>query len=136
MMVIQNLFIPDLQKVSGNLERKICAIGVSKILTECQLLLSNEANIKIWISLLESLIGLFELPEDTTVADDEHFIEIEDTPGYQASFNQLFSAAKREPDPFQGQIPNAKIFLAKSLENLSSSAPNMVTKKKPKQNKI
>lgn len=48
MMVIQNLFIVDLQKVSGNLERKICAIGVSKILTECQLLLSNETNMKIW----------------------------------------------------------------------------------------
>lgn len=126
MMVIQNLFITELQKVSGNLERKICAVGVTKILTECQLLLSNEANMKVWISFLESLIGLFELPEDTTIAEDEHFIEIEDTPGYQASFNQLFSATKREPDPFQGQIPNAKIFLAKSLENLSSSIPNMV----------
>ncbi|CAF0704688.1 unnamed protein product [Brachionus calyciflorus] len=126
MMVIQNLFIVDLQKVSGNLERKICAVGVSKMLTECQVLLSNEANMKVWVSLLECLIGLFELPEDTTTADDEHFIEIEDTPGYQASFNQLFSASKREPDPFQGQIPNAKVFLAKSLENLSASAPNMV----------
>ena len=48
MMVIQNLFIVDLQKVSGNLERKICAVGVSKMLTECQVLLSNEANMKIW----------------------------------------------------------------------------------------
>jgi hypothetical protein len=27
------------------------------------------------------LIGLFELPEDDTIPDDEHFIEIEDTPG-------------------------------------------------------
>lgn len=75
---------------------------------------------------MECLIGLFELPEDTTTADDEHFIEIEDTPGYQASFNQLFSASKREPDPFNGQIPNAKLFLAKSLESLSASAPNML----------
>ena len=31
--------------------------------------------------LLQALIGLFELPEDDTIPDDEHFIEIEDTPG-------------------------------------------------------
>jgi hypothetical protein len=33
------------------------------------------------ISLIENLIGLFELPEDTSVPDDEHFIDVEDTPG-------------------------------------------------------
>lgn len=30
---------------------------------------------------LQGLISLIELPEDTNVPDDEHFIEIEDTPG-------------------------------------------------------
>jgi hypothetical protein len=33
------------------------------------------------VGLLESLIGLFELPEDVSTADDEHFIDVEDTPG-------------------------------------------------------
>ena len=47
-MVIEKLFVPDLQKVSGNLERKICAVGVAKILTESQFLLTNETNLKIW----------------------------------------------------------------------------------------
>ena len=31
--------------------------------------------------LLESIIGLFELPEDESVPDDEHFIEVDETPG-------------------------------------------------------
>ena len=31
--------------------------------------------------LLQALIGLFELPEDDSVPDDEHFIEVEETPG-------------------------------------------------------
>lgn len=31
--------------------------------------------------LLQALIGLFELPEDDSVPPDEHFIEIDDTPG-------------------------------------------------------
>ncbi len=33
------------------------------------------------IPLLQTLIGFFELPEDDSVPDDEHFIDIEDTPG-------------------------------------------------------
>lgn len=35
--------------------------------------------------LLQALIGLFELPEDDSIPDDEHFIEIEDTPGMFSS---------------------------------------------------
>lgn len=48
MMVIERLFLLDLQKVSGNLERKICAVGVAKILTECSYLLSTESNQRLW----------------------------------------------------------------------------------------
>jgi len=33
------------------------------------------------VPLLQSVIGLFELPADEEVPDDEHFIEIEDTAG-------------------------------------------------------
>jgi exportin-2 (importin alpha re-exporter) len=47
-MVLEKLFIADLQKVSGNLERKICAVGVTKIITESPVLFSNENYIKIW----------------------------------------------------------------------------------------
>ena len=39
--------------------------------------------------LLQALIGLFELPEDDSIPDDEHFIEIEDTPGMRCSYNNF-----------------------------------------------
>jgi exportin-2 (importin alpha re-exporter) len=126
LMVLEKLYISDLQKVSGNVDRKICAVGVTKIICECPVLLSNENYLKIWISLLESLIGLFELPEDTSTADDEHFIDVEDTPGYSGSFNQLYSATKTDPDPFKGEIPNPKFYLSKNLENLSSTIPSKI----------
>lgn len=127
LMVLEKLFIMDIQKVSGNMERKICAVGVTKIISECSYLLTTENYLKIWTSLLENLIGLFELPEDTSTPDDEHFIDVEDTPGYQASYNQLFSANKKDiDDPFNGEIPNAKYFLVKNLENLSKSLPGKV----------
>ena len=33
-MMVEKLFVADLQKISGSIERKICAVGVTKILTE------------------------------------------------------------------------------------------------------
>lgn len=118
-MVLEKLFVADLQKVSGNLERKICAVGVAKILTESPTLLTNETNLKIWTALLETLVNLFEVPEDGTGHTEEHFIDVEETPGYQSTFNQLYSASKKEHDPFNGQIPNTKLYLAKQLEALT-----------------
>jgi exportin-2 (importin alpha re-exporter) len=48
LMVLEKLYILDLQKVSGNLERKICAVGVTKIISECQFLLGTSNYEKIW----------------------------------------------------------------------------------------
>ena len=51
------------------------------------------------LSRSQALVGLFELPEDDSVPDDEHFVEIEDTPGYQSAYSQLAFAGKNEHDP-------------------------------------
>ncbi|XP_070556121.1 exportin-2-like [Ptychodera flava] len=121
-MVVERLYLQDVQKVSGGTERKICAVGITKILTECPQMIEGDYA-KLWPQLLQALIGLFELPEDESTPDDEHFIEIEDTPGYQTAFSQLVFAGKREHDPFHGTIPNAKIYLAQSLQKMSATQP-------------
>ena len=46
------------------------------------------------------------------ILQDEHFIEIEDTPSYTTAFNQLVFASKKPLDPFLGAIPNPKLHLA------------------------
>ena len=38
-MVVESLYLQDLQKVSGHVERKICAVGVTSILTEAPAML-------------------------------------------------------------------------------------------------
>ena len=121
-MVIERLFIPDVQKVTGSLERKICAVGMTKLLAETPAMLS-EPYVNLWGPLLHALISLFELPEDDSLPDDEHFIEIEDTPGYQTAYSQLVFAGTKEHDPFGASVPNAKIHLAQSLLKLSSQYP-------------
>lgn len=76
---------------------------------------------------LQALIGLFELPEDDSIPDDEHFIDIEDTPGYQTAFSQLAFAGKKEHDPIGDAVSNPKILLAQSLHKLSTACPGRVS---------
>lgn len=77
--------------------------------------------------LLQALIGFFELPEDDSIPDDEHFIDIEDTPGYQTAFSQLAFAGKKEHDPIGDAVGNPKILLAQSLHKLSTACPGRVS---------
>ena len=124
-MVVERLYIQDVQKVSGTTERKICAVGITKLLTETPMMLA-EPCAPLWTPLLQALISLFELREDDSVPADEHFIEIEDTPGYQTAFAQLLYAGTKEHDPFESAVPNAKAHLAQCLHNLSSRYPGQV----------
>lgn len=78
------------------------------------------------IPLLQALIGLFELPEDDTIPDEEHFIDIEDTPGYQTAFSQLAFAGRKEHDPVGQMVNNPRIHLAQSLHKLSTACPGRV----------
>lgn len=84
--------------------------------------------------LLQALIGLFELPEDDSIPDDEHFIDIEDTPGYQTAFSQLAFAGKKEHDPIGEAVGNPKILLAQSLHKLSTACPGRVRQANPNPN--
>jgi len=114
----------DVQKVSGTTERKICAVGIIKLLCETPAMMTTYAGQ--WSDLLTALVALFELPEDDNIPDDEHFIDIEDTSGYQSAYSQLVFAGKREDDPVKG-VEDPAIFLAQSLSKLSQSCPGKVS---------
>ncbi|XP_041060624.1 exportin-2 [Carcharodon carcharias] len=124
-MVLEKIFVPEVQKVSGQIEKKICAVGITKILTECPSMMDTDYT-KLWTPLLQALIGLFELPEDDSIPDDEHFIDIEDAPGYQTAFSQLAFAGKKEHDPIGATVSNPRVHLAQSLHKLSTACPGRV----------
>lgn len=46
-MVVEKIMIPEVQKVSGPVEKKICAVGITKILTECPAMMDTEYT-KLW----------------------------------------------------------------------------------------
>ena len=41
-MVLEKLFIAEVQKVSGSTERKICAVGMTKILCEAPVMIAGD----------------------------------------------------------------------------------------------
>ena len=53
---------------------------------------------------MQALIQLFELPEDKTPTESEHFIEIDpDSGGYQNAYSQLAFAVRTQKDPLKGE---------------------------------
>uniref|UniRef100_A0A1A9X3E6 Exportin-2 C-terminal domain-containing protein n=1 Tax=Glossina brevipalpis TaxID=37001 RepID=A0A1A9X3E6_9MUSC len=70
-MVIERVFISDMTKVTNELERKIVAVGVSKILIECRAMLS-QPYLQYWSKLLPSLI---DSPDETILESDNFEIE-------------------------------------------------------------
>jgi len=125
-MVCDSLIVKDgtVQKISGNVEKKIAAVGLTNLLCTTEEVYAGRYADK-FTPLLLALIGLFELPEDASTPADEHFIEIEDTPGYQTAYSQLIFAGKPDYDPVAG-IGDVRKYLATSLGSLSSRIPGRV----------
>lgn len=102
-MVVDRVLIADLQKVSGEVERKMAAVGISNLLTDCPEMLNNPYN-AYYPRLLATLVEFFELPQDeTTLPEDQMFPEVDDTPGYQAAYSQLIFAGNPKKDPLQSE---------------------------------
>lgn len=61
--------------------------------------------------MLQCLVQLFELPEDDSLLPDDHFIEVDDTPGYQAAYSKLAFAGRGN----ENSLPGGIIYQWKSL---------------------
>ncbi|XP_022913677.2 exportin-2 [Onthophagus taurus] len=120
-MVLEKLFITELQKVSGVIERKVVACGIIKLLCECPQMYTGSYE-KYWPQLLQALICFFEMPRDESTFPDDHFIELDDTPTFQTASAKLNFANNAKLDPLQA-ISEPRQFLAQSLGTLGSSQP-------------
>lgn len=123
-MVIEKLFIADVKKVTGQIERRICMSGMIKILAHLPLLDNGVYN-HLWSPLLLVLMEIFELPQQVEADDDDHFIEITDSLDFQAQYSRLNYASRKKDDPIK-DVGDLKSMLASSLANLSTKLPGFV----------
>ncbi|KAF2896616.1 hypothetical protein ILUMI_09559 [Ignelater luminosus] len=120
-MVLEKLFLTDLLKVSGGVERKIVACGVVKLLCDCPAMYTG-AYQKYWSLLLQVLINFFEGKVDESTFPDDHFIEVDDTPAYQTTSAKLNFANNAKSDPLQG-VNEPREYLVQNLALLGNSQP-------------
>ncbi|GAB0098901.1 Exportin-2 [Sergentomyia squamirostris] len=124
-MVLDRVFVPELNRVASEMDKKIVAVGVSTILCECPGMMT-EPYIQFWPRLLESLIQTFETQPDGAGAEgDDDFVEVEDTPGYQVAYSQLNYAQPKTSDPFP-EVADGRMFLVQNLAKLSATRPGQI----------
>lgn len=105
-MVVERVFITDLQKIAGEIERKVVAVGMSNLLIDCPAMLEAPYH-SYYPRLLAALVEFFELPQDqTSLPEDDIFPEVDDTVGYQVGYSQLICARNPRKDP----LPSTSIF--------------------------
>lgn len=119
-MVLEKLYIAESRKVNGLIDRKTVSIGMAKLLTDIDFFANDFA--PLWPPLLEAIIAVFELPEEESTDDNNHFVELEENDSYQASYSRLVFATKKEIDPLV-EIGDPKIYLAQNLSKLSQKYP-------------
>lgn len=125
-MVVEKLFIADVKKVNGAIERRICICGIIKILSQLPLI-DNGAYNHLWAPLLIVLMEMFELPQEAVADDDDHFVDIAESLDFQAQYSKLNYASNRRDDPTR-EVGDLKSLLAASLANLSVKLPGFVPK--------
>jgi len=137
--VLQNI-LPDLQKTPQR-DRKIVAVGLSRLLTQSDRMLSPPL-VQQWPVAMHALVKLFVLPQDLTAAtngangaaadgadaDDVVTADLEAT-GYQAAYSKLGAA---EPDgrarmaAIEARIGDARELLARNLNALCAAKPGVI----------
>ncbi|GAB5586714.1 importin-alpha export receptor [Umbelopsis nana] len=117
--------LPELQKIADPKDRKTCAIGLTRLLTQSDKMLADPY-VSMWPTVLTALFKLLELPQDLAGdnLDDLYTLDLEES-GYQASFAKLATAAPVKEDLFPS-ITDLTVFLAQGIMALSQRHPGKV----------
>lgn len=119
--ILGSLWLPNVQKVNGLIERKMSAIALTKLATECPIMLTP-SYVSQWPVLIKAAVDVLERPEDESVPEDlAENIDVEDIAGYTPAYSKLSLATKADTDPFADVNP--KQFIAVSLNKLSKENP-------------
>jgi len=124
-MIIESLLFPYILKVDGKIERKLCEIAISNLLTQTPAFL-QEPLMNLWPALMDTVIKLFEAL-DTTVSRQDATMEHYSAEGVEfatTSFAVLVFAHKDTIDPFPNVDP--KRLLVESLKRMSPPTPGLI----------
>ncbi|KAJ3285574.1 importin-alpha export receptor [Borealophlyctis nickersoniae] len=111
--LLQSILIPELGKLKSVDDRKLGAVGVTKLLTESEKLL-QPPYINLWPSILVAVVDIADNPISRADEDEELVFEVQDDVGYQATYVKLAATATKKRDPV-AHIPDSRAFLVQAL---------------------
>ncbi|XP_037708544.1 exportin-2 [Drosophila subpulchrella] len=121
-MLLDRVLITEMGKVPKEQDRKMVAVGATKLLTETPEMLQPQYA-AFWPRLLHSLIDLFERPPEKLkgleIGESAGVAEDPDA-GYQVAFAQLTHAQPNQQDHL-AEITDARQYLATSLSKFAQS---------------
>lgn len=120
MMVLNKVWIPSVPKVTGTLDRKICAVAMATMLCKTQQFLA-EPYVSVWATLCETVVNLFELPAASSEDNHEDLID-QTSEGFSASFSKLVFAPTDAYDPVSS-IKSSRQYLAISVNECVQAHP-------------
>ncbi|OAD80776.1 hypothetical protein PHYBLDRAFT_138326 [Phycomyces blakesleeanus NRRL 1555(-)] len=114
--IITIFVIPDLPIVRDPVDKKICGVGLVRLLTQSDAMLQEPYVSGLWTNVFLNLVDQLELaPEIAEDGPDELYtLDLEEEGGYQTSFTKLATSNPVRDDPVAG-FPACPIFLAQKL---------------------
>ncbi|GJS17472.1 exportin-2 [Tanacetum coccineum] len=116
--ILDKFWIPTLKTITGNTEVKLSAVASTILLCESPSLLDPAAE-ELWGKLLDGIVTLLSQPEEQRVEDEPEVPDFGEAAGYQATFDRLHNAGRREEDPLK-EIQDPKHYCVALLANLSN----------------
>eukprot|EP00055_Hartaetosiga_balthica_P015322 m.89700 g.89700 ORF g.89700 m.89700 type:complete len:956 (+) comp8838_c0_seq2:127-2994(+) len=110
-----NRIVEDVAKVSGSVERKICVVGMIRLLSSNVFVQQYENN---WATMLYECVKVVELPPEEAEEEELEFDSSEQS-GYKAKYVKLAYAGAVEYDPFTS-IGDMDVFIGQSLGTIFS----------------
>lgn len=108
--------------ITGDIEVKVTSVATTKLLCECPPM-ATDTSLQLWGKLLDTEIALLERSEEATNAQEESdVLEVDEIPGYAASYAQLHNAHKEYQDPLSN-ITDARRYLTESLARFTVQTP-------------
>ncbi|KAI3416776.1 Importin N-terminal domain-containing protein [Psidium guajava] len=120
-MILEQIWIPNLKLIAGNVERKLTAVASTRLLCESPLLLDAAAS-RHWGKMLDSIMTLLSRPEEDMPVEEPDAPDVAENVGYTATFVNLHNAGRKEEDPLK-DIREPREFLVTSLARLSALSP-------------
>jgi exportin-2 (importin alpha re-exporter) len=125
--LLTEVCLPNLNRTSGKYNRQVCALGLTKILTEWPPML-NEPYLQVWPLLLEKVIVLLEEDEPDKNMQEQDitqpYLNFEEDTNFASTYSRLVYATKPNDEIYKNVEPRQ--VLARALGPLLAQFPDKI----------